>query len=369
MSELYDDFKSIVLNKTPLIDVRAPVEFKKGAFLNALNLPIMNDEERHEVGICYKNRGNAKAIELGHSLVSGDIKEQRIQAWSDFIDANPDALLYCFRGGQRSKISQEWLAERGKEIVRLKGGYKAFRSYLLRELEESTLHFKPIILGGRTGSGKTIELKKMSNAIDLEGLANHRGSSFGQKITPQTSQINFENNLTYELIQKLHDGFEHLVLEDEGRHIGNVFMPESFISLMAEAPLVILETPITDRIDITLNEYVIEAQRMYECAGFENVLEAWQESIQSAMHRIKRRLGNQKHSEVCNIFEDAVQEQKKNGSYDKYRDWVEYLLREYYDPMYDYQIQKRSEKIVFRGNASEVHEYIKSVTLFSGRLK
>jgi tRNA 2-selenouridine synthase len=358
VSELYDDFRSIVLNKTPLIDVRAPIEFKKGAFLNAVNLPIMSDEERHLVGICYKNRGNAKAVELGHRLVSGEIKEERIQAWLDFMDANPDALLYCFRGGQRSRISQEWIRQSGREIVRLKGGYKAFRSYLIGELEHSHQHFKPIILGGRTGSGKTIQLKEMPNAIDLEGLANHRGSSFGQKITPQTSQINFENNLTYELIQKIEDGFKYLVFEDEGRHIGNVFMPDSFISAMSEAPLVILDTPMEERIDITLNEYVIEAQKSYESAGFENPLASWRQSIESAMFRIIRRLGNQRHDELTKIFETAFQKQQNDGSFEGYREWVEYLLVNYYDPMYDYQIQKRSDKVVFRGRAAEVLEYI-----------
>lgn len=361
MSELFDDFKSIVLNNTPLIDVRAPIEFKKGAFLNAINLPIMSDEERHEVGICYKNRGNAKAVELGHELVSGAIKEQRVQAWLDFMDANPDALLYCFRGGQRSKIAQQWIGERGREIVRLKGGYKAFRGYLLRELEGSCEHFKPIILGGRTGSGKTIELKKMQNAIDLEGLANHRGSSFGQKITPQTSQINFENNLTYKLIQKREEGFGTLVFEDEGKHIGSVFMPDSFTPVMSNSPLVILETPLDERIEITLNEYVIEAQKAYEGAGFTDALSAWQESIENAMYRIKRRLGNQKYSEVLAIFEEALQEQKRSGSFEKYKEWVEYLLSEYYDPMYDYQIQKRAHLVAFRGGAKEVHEYIMSI--------
>lgn len=360
MSELFDDFRSIVLNNTPLIDVRAPIEFKKGAFLNAFNLPVMSDKERHEVGICYKNRGNEKAVELGHKLVNGAIKEQRVQTWLDFMDVNPNALLYCFRGGQRSKIAQQWIGERGREIVRLKGGYKAFRSYLLCELESSCEHFKPIILGGRTGSGKTIELKKMQNAIDLEGLANHRGSSFGQKITPQTSQIDFENNLTYQLIQKREEGFGSLVLEDEGKHIGSLFMPDSLTLTMSKSPLVILETPMDKRIEITLSEYVIEAQKAYKSAGFTDALKTWQESIQNAMYRIKRRLGNQKYSEVSTIFEDALQEQKRSGSFEKYKEWVTYLLHEYYDPMYDYQIQKRSHLVTFRGNANEVHEYIKS---------
>mgnify|MGYP001591149150 CR=1 FL=1 len=360
MSEFYDDFKSIVLNNTPLIDVRAPVEFEKGAFLNSHNLPIMNDEERHIVGICYKNKGNAKAIELGHKLVSGDVKEERVGAWMDFMDANPDALLYCFRGGQRSKISQEWLRDRGREISRLKGGYKAFRNFLLCELEESHNRFKPIILGGRTGSGKTLQLKKMPNAIDLEALANHRGSSFGQKITPQTTPINFENNLSYALIQKIEEGFKHLLFEDEGKHIGNVFMPQSFISAMAEAPLIILEATMEKRIDITLDEYIIQAQKMYITAGFEDAFIAWQQSILNSMKRIEKRLGYEKYTVVCALFENGVQEQIKNGSYEKYKEWIEYLLREYYDPMYDYQIQKRSKQVVFRGGEREVQEYILS---------
>ncbi|MEA1988710.1 MAG: rhodanese-like domain-containing protein, partial [Pseudomonadota bacterium] len=131
-----DDFKSIVLNKTPLIDVRAPVEFLQGAFFTASNLPLMNDEERHKVGVCYKQNGNAAAVKLGHQLVNEKTRASRLESWAAFMDANPDALLYCFRGGMRSKISQQWLKECGREIVRLKGGYKAFRRYLIDYLDQ-----------------------------------------------------------------------------------------------------------------------------------------------------------------------------------------------------------------------------------------
>jgi len=355
VAEFFDDFKSIVLNKTPLLDVRAPVEFQSGAFINALNLPIMDDEERRLVGICYKNEGNAKAIELGHKLVSGAIKEERVRAWGEFIDANPSALLYCFRGGQRSKIAQQWIKESGREISRLKGGYKAFRGYLLRELDAFGNHFSPIILGGRTGSGKTIVLQKMSNAIDLEALANHRGSSFGQKVTPQTSQINFDNNLAYELIAKRDAGHTKLVFEDEGKHVGSVFMPQSIVESMADAPLVILERPLQERIAITLEEYVIEAQKAYADAGFED---GWQQNIQNSIKRIQRRLGNERYEYVNALFEEALIAQKEDGYLKEHEGWIEYLLREYYDPMYDYQIQKRSQQVVFRGNEEEVLEYI-----------
>lgn len=365
MSELYDDFKSIVLNKTPLLDVRAPVEFKNGSFFNACNLPIMSDEERRLVGICYKNEGNAKAIELGHKLVSGDVKEQRVQAWCDFIQANPSALLYCFRGGQRSKITQTWLQERGIEIPRLKGGYKAFRNFLLKEIETSLKHLKPLILGGKTGSGKTIFLKRFQNFIDLEALANHRGSAFGQKITPQTTQIDFENALAYELIQKREAGFKTLLFEDEGKHVGSVFMPESFIAAIADAPLVILESSLESRIEITLEEYVVQAQKNYEAAGFEEPFKAWQQSIKNAMKKIERRLGYEKHAIVSSLFEAALGEQLQNGSFLGYKEWIEYLLRHYYDPMYDYQIKKRSHRVLFCSDASEVEAFIKQRTLCS----
>ena len=348
------DFKSIVLNNTPLIDVRAPVEFIKGAFPHAVNLPLMNDEERHVVGIKYKKDGNAEAVKLGHKLVSGDVKAQRVQAWSNFMELNPKAMLYCFRGGQRSKISQEWIGETQKDIVRLKGGYKAFRNFLMNEIEESPKHFKPIILGGRTGSGKTIFLKKIQNAIDLEGLANHRGSSFGRQITPQPTQIDFENNLAYNLIQKLDKGFEHLLFEDEGKFVGSLYIPKNFATYLSQAPLVILETPTQERVEITFSEYIVSAQENYKNVFQDDYLSEWKNDIQDAMKRISKRIGSQRYKIMCDIFDKAMQEQINNETLDMYKEWIEYLLREYYDPMYDYQIQKHASKILFRGSSEEI---------------
>lgn len=354
---LSSDFRSIVLNSVPLIDVRAPIEFEKGSFPHAVNLPIMNDAERHEVGICYKEHGNAEAVKLGHRLVGGKVKDERIKTWTDFKEANPGAMLYCFRGGQRSKISQEWIGQAGIQITRLKGGYKAFRNYLMRETEESLNHFKPIILGGRTGSGKTILLKQLENAIDLEALANHRGSSFGRKTTPQPTQIDFENALAYELIKKLDKGFGHLVFEDEGKRVGGIYIPKFFASRLSESPLVVLETPLEERIETTFNEYVIDGQKMY--GGYEESLQEWKQSILSAINRIERRLGNERHHYLCDIFENAFTQQVNCGSLSTHKEWIEYLLKEYYDPMYDYQIQKRSEQVKFRGSSEEVLEYLK----------
>jgi len=352
------DFRSIVLNNTPLIDVRAPVEFEKGAFPHAVNLPLMSNEERHLVGIAYKEEGHDVAVTLGNSLVKGKVKAERVKAWLDFMQVNPDAKLYCFRGGERSKISQEWIAEQSADIVRLKGGYKAFRTYLMEETEHSVSQFEPLILGGRTGSGKTILLNRLENAIDLEGLANHRGSSFGRKIIEQPTQINFENHLAYDLIQKTAKGFTKLIFEDEGEYVGRLYIPKTLAQYLAEAPLIILETGTEERVGITFDEYIVKAQEDYRQYDAESYLEKWIESIRAAMLRIKRRLGGERYKTLCLIFDDAVAEQKKSASLEKYKEWIRYLLVEYYDPMYDYQIEKNRERIVFRGNAEEILAYL-----------
>ena len=358
------DFRSIVINHTPLIDVRSPIEFTKGAFPYSVNLPLMSDEERHQVGICYKEQGNKKAIELGHQLVRGQDREDRIDRWRDFIADHPDAKLYCFRGGERSKISQEWLSHRGIDIIRLDGGYKAFREYLIGILENSNELFNPIILGGRTGSGKTALLQEIDNMIDLEALANHRGSSFGRYITPQPTQIDFENALAYRLLEKIELGMNHILFEDEGRNIGQSYLPSRFAKYLSQAPLIVLEIDIQDRVDITFEEYVVSAQKLYMDSGVDDPISEWSRDIKSAMRRIERRLGGLRYKKLIDIFTDAIEIQKSSDMLDAHRAWVEYLLREYYDPMYDYQIEKRSGQILFRGDREEVLEYVSKFRIF-----
>ena len=107
---------SLFLDATPLLDVRAPVEFARGAFPGATNLPLLNDAEREQVGTCYKQHGQQSAIELGEKLISGDLREQRIHHWLDFARQYPHGHLYCFRGGLRSRTTQRWLSEKGVDL-------------------------------------------------------------------------------------------------------------------------------------------------------------------------------------------------------------------------------------------------------------
>ena len=354
------DFKSLALSQTPLIDVRAPIEFNKGSFPHAINLPLLTDEERHLIGIKYKESGNKEAIILGHKIVSGEIKNNRIKAWLDFKKENQNALLYCFRGGQRSKIAQEWIND-SSDIVRLKGGYKAFRNYLMTEIDNSPKYFKAIILGGYTGSGKTILLNKIKNAIDLEGLANHRGSTFGKKTTAQPAQIDFENSLAYELIGKVDKGFSHLLFEDEGKYIGSVNIPKTLVDYLAKSSMIVLETPLVDRINITFDEYILNAQINYKKESPENYITLWSDDIKNAMQRIQKRLGSMRYKVLNKLFDEALIVQKEEGSLDKYKEWIAYLLKEYYDPMYEYQLEKNSERIIFRGTSSDIINYLKTL--------
>ena len=104
-----DDYRSLFLNKTPLLDVRAPVEFNQGAFPDAENFPLINNNERESIGKRYKHLGQDEAIKLGHQLVKGEVKSARVEHWETFFNKYPQGILYCFRGGMRSKISQQWI--------------------------------------------------------------------------------------------------------------------------------------------------------------------------------------------------------------------------------------------------------------------
>jgi len=228
----------------------------------------------------------------------------------------------------------------------------------MSEIDKAPEHFKPIVIGGRTGSGKTILLKKMQNSIDLEGLANHRGSSFGRQISEQPSQIDFENSLAYDLIQKIEGGFEQLVFEDEGKAVGKRYIPPAIASYLKEAPLYILETSREERVEITFDEYVLGAQIAYS-KEFENGVELWKSDMQKSMLRIRKRLGLERYKVLDALFVDALEAQEKANTLEGHKLWIEYLLGEYYDPMYDYQIQKSADRIVMRGSHDELLKSLK----------
>ena len=351
------DYRAILASDTPLIDVRAPIEFAQGAMPAAVNLPLMNDDERAAVGTCYKRQGPDAALALGHRLVSGDTREARINAWREASLAHPEGFLCCARGGQRSHISQAWLKEAGIDYPLIRGGYKALRQTAIQVTIEQSQ--KPMVLiGGCTGNGKTLLVKQHAQGIDLEGLAHHRGSSFGRTLTPQLSQASFENHLAVELLKK---DAARWVLEDEGRMIGSNHLPACLRDHMVEAPIVVVEDPFEIRLERLNEEYFLRMHHDFTHAyGDEQGWQEYCEYLHHGLSAIKRRLGLQRYNELAAQLDTALTTQLTTGSTDGHLAWLVPLLKEYYDPMYRYQLEKKAEKVVFRGEWAEVAEWVKA---------
>lgn len=357
-----EDFYSLVTNNTPMFDTRAPIEFAQGAFPHTHSLPLMSNKERELVGTCYKNKGQDKAIELGHELVQGQSKKAKIDAWIDFIQKHPNGALYCFRGGLRSQITQQWIYEAsGVDYPRLKGGYKALRRYLIDETERIMTQVTPIVIGGQTGCGKTLLLDHIQQTIDLEGLANHRGSAFGNTTTAQPTQIAFENELAIELIKK--QNHTHLVFEDEGANVGTVHIPDCIKNKTSQADLILLDATTDERIQVSMDAYVTNMYQNFmhqdKQNGFNNFADYWLKSLE----KIQKRLGLERYKIMKNQVESALTAHQNTDTFEGFLPIVESLLVDYYDPMYNYQIQKKLDRVVFKGNASEVIEYLHSLSI------
>ena len=356
-----DDLQHLFVNDIPLLDVRAPVEFAEGAFPCAENHPLIDDVERREIGIAYKENGQDNAIALGERLVSGEIKSQRLTTWHDFLKRHPNAVLYCFRGGIRSKISQRWLLEHvGIACPRVRGGYKAMRRYLLDQIEQNSAACQPLVIGGRTGVGKTRLLLQCDANIDLEALANHRGSAFGHHPLPQPSQIDFENALSVALLKQVKSGNHPFIVEDESRNIGSRHLPPTFFQRLQNAPLILLEANEEERIDITLDEYVHDSLAAFrQIAGEDQGFYDWAAYLQDALNRIRKRLGGNRYTQAQHLLHAALEHHEKTGDTSDHRNWIGYLLREYYDGMYEYQLGNKRQRIVFTGSKHEVFDYLR----------
>jgi len=357
---LFDDLRSLFLEGRPLLDVRAPVEFAEGAFPTAQNHPLLDDEERHRIGLTYAEEGQDRAVELGSSMISGAHRDRRIAAWRDFVTRHPDAVLYCFRGGMRSRISQQWLAEAtGLQCPRVRGGYKAMRRFLLEQLDINSRDCRPVVIGGRTGVGKTRLLWRCEPSIDLEALAHHRGSAFGHHPQPQPTQINFENALSIELLRRIADDNRPFAVEDESRNIGSRHLPPALFERLQQAPLVLLEVTLEQRIDTTLQEYVHDALANFQATvGPARAFESWSDYLRNALSRIQRRLGGDRYREIGRILDDALSIHRTRGDVGAHREWIRLLLTAYYDGMYEYQLERKKERVVFRGDADAVLEYL-----------
>ncbi|MBI5219822.1 MAG: tRNA 2-selenouridine(34) synthase MnmH [Bacteroidia bacterium] len=258
----------------PMIDVRAPGEFEKGHIPDANNIPVFSDHERAIVGTIYKQRSNEEAIKLGHELVNPKLN-QFIKI-SKEIAPRLKVAVHCWRGGMRSRAFATHLISGGfKKVYVINGGYKTFRNHVLKFFNQD---FRLNIIGGFTGSGKTQILKILKTAgeqvIDLEYLANHKGSVFGgigNMRQPTVEQ--FENNLFWQW--KDMDLSKPVWLEDESFNIGPVKIPLSLFRKMNEAPLYFLEIPKEERARYLVSEYAACNKKI----------------LASALQKLNKRLG------------------------------------------------------------------------------
>ncbi|MDE1943368.1 MAG: tRNA 2-selenouridine(34) synthase MnmH [Betaproteobacteria bacterium] len=354
------DYRTLFLQGVPLLDVRAPLEFRKGAFPGAVNQPLMNDAERQKVGTCYTQQGAQAAIELGHRLVSGALREARIAAWAGFARAHPQGYLYCFRGGLRSQIAQQWLKEAGIAYPRVSGGYKAMRTFLLETIEAALTECDWVLLGGLTGTGKTDVLAQVSGALDLEQHANHRGSSFGRQATPQPSQIDFENALAIDLLRQRAAGTQRFVVEDESPMVGSCSVPFTLYQRMQEAPIVWLEDGFEARVERILRDYVVGLCAQFTALhGEAEGRRLFAERLRQSLSGIARRLGGVRMQTLSQLMDDALEAQLAERGVDLHRTWIAVLLREYYDPMYAFQRERKQARIEFSGAAPAVLDYLR----------
>jgi tRNA 2-selenouridine synthase len=298
----------------PVIDVRAPSEYSAAHLPMANNIPLLNDAERETIGTTYKEMGRRDAIRRGLDLV-GPRMRQLVEDAETIADTEI-LPLYCARGGMRSG-AMGWLLETsGLNPIVLDGGYKAFRKWVLSQLE-SILNL--VVIGGLTGSGKTLVLQALheqgEQVIDLEGLAHHFGSAFGSiGQPPQPTQAQFENELAW-VIGSI-DSSKVVWVEDESRMVGRCSVAPPLHEQMRKAPVAVLERSIDERIAILASLY---------CGDDKSELIA-------CTHRISKRLGGQRTRDALAQIEAG-----------NMREAIALVLH-YYDGTYSYGLSQREDR-------------------------
>jgi len=324
----------------PLVDVRSPAEYLQGHIPGAINLPLFSDEQRASVGTAYKHQGRQSAVLLGLERV-GPRLAQLAQDLLAHSRGTGSLRLYCWRGGMRS-ASVAWLAETvGLDCQLLAGGYKSYRRWALASFEQPR---QLIVLGGRTGVGKTDLLLALrdrgSNVLDLEGLANHRGSSFGGLgQPPQPSSEHYENRIAAMLWRARAD--EPIWLEAESAQVGRCRIPAALWQQMQQADVVELQRAGSERVRRLVGVYGAQPQ----------------DALRSATERIARRLGPQRTALAVAAIEAGDMATA-----------CEQML-DYYDRCYDHELSRRPRQPVLQlqGSGRSDEELAQSLAFWQGQ--
>lgn len=312
-----NEFLSYRNQNIPIIDSRSPGEFAQGNIFHSINLPLFTDQERAIIGTEYKQVGKTEAIDLGIEIIGPKLK-----FFKDFIRNNikqENLILYCWRGGMRS-ASMAWLFELlGKKVHVIEGGYKAYRNYIIEYLNKVELIL--IVLGGKTGTGKTHVLHSLENLgeqiLDLENLADHKGSAFGSIGSIKEVGTEEFENLIFERLNQL-DLKKRIWIENESRGVGIAQIPDNIWTQMRSSMVVQIEMSTDNRIKNLLEDYSPENS---------------QELIHS-FEKIRKRLGHENTDKAIQFIQET-----------NYKEAARIALK-YYDKTYEYGISIRDQNKV-----------------------
>jgi tRNA 2-selenouridine synthase len=315
-------------NESVLLDVRSPGEYEIGHIPNAVSFPLFSDIERAKVGTCYKQQNKELAFQMGLKFV-GPKMAKFVQS-AIRLAPEKKITVHCWRGGQRSQSMAWLLGAAGFQVEVLEGGYKSYRTHILEYFEKS--EFKIIILGGSTGSGKTKLLHILRDMgeqiIDLEGLANHKGSAFGFIGEQPQPRVEHFENLLFEALQGI-DPTKIVWVENESRNIGRCYIPAGFWEKKKNAPLFNIEIPLEKRLENLIEDYAkYPASELVE--GF---------------RRIDKKLGGLN-------FKNAI-EALDNGDYSL----AARIALQYYDKTYQHclneNVSPKITNIIFKEESKE----------------
>jgi tRNA 2-selenouridine synthase len=320
---------SFLSNAGLALDVRSPSEFKHGHIPGTISLPLMDDEDRHIIGTAYKQQGQEYAIELGFERIAPKLLPLFKQGKGLLTKKGELMKILCWRGGMRSGFVARLFESFGFKTATLQGGYKTFRRWVSSTFDALDSAPEPLfhVLGGMTGSGKTTALQALKDkgeqVIDLEGLACHRGSSFGMLgQPPQPSTEQFHNEIA--CLLRSFDFSRPIWIEDESRLIGSCHLPDTLYRKILSSTLFLLERTIDERLDNLMNDYG----------------SAPKEQLIEATKRIAKRLGKQKADDVVLLIQGGNRREAAR------------LILTYYDQAYQHgltmhQQQQRRPQTIF----------------------
>lgn len=319
--------KSIDLKNSIYIDVRTKSEYEEATIPGAVNIELLNQKERKTIGTIYKQKSPKKARLKGVEIVAPKIPTL-IKKVKQLSEKYKNLIFFCSRGGLRSESLAEFSQLAGFEVYRLVNGYKGYRNYIIQQLENYQLKGEIVLLHGNTGVGKTYILKEMQKlgaaVIDLEGIANHRGSAFGSiGLEKPYNQKYFESLLWEELLKKDQKG-RYIFIEAESRRIGHSVIPEFFHQEMRKGLDILIKASLEKRVENIYLEYIKDIE-----TNKQKFIERVLESLQAIEKYLIKKAGRDAYQKLIQLAKSA-----------EFKKLTAVLLKEYYDPMYAHSQNK-----------------------------